>query len=319
MVELGVKSDIKDTLKERVVNHREKFVSIFTNRYLELLPTLINVKNSEATSIDFLKVEVALRFNYDVVIGMTTKDNLQILGFVRSPLTSENPIDLFSTNTLTKEDITFTIPTHLIPKEMKEISHYDDCATGNFVVLRNKSINFQDDTLIIKHYVDELAEIVLSRFSISMQIKIMTFFRSEINDNTIDTIISDLFLGSPIVKTSNLFDVDEDMIKVDNSNASANMESLKKEYQNKISELNNMLGINSLAVEKNSGVSDSEAKSNRSFTTSNANIYLAGRNHGLEKLNKRYENLNLEALYNDEVASEFGKIAYSSDTTNEGE
>jgi len=68
-----------------------------------------------------------------------------------------------------------------------------------------------------------------------------------------------------------------------------------------------MLGINSLAVEKSSGVSDEEVKSNRGYTTSNANIYLDGRNHGLKKLNKRYD-LKIEALYNDEVTSEFSEL-----------
>jgi len=87
-----------------------------------------------------------------------------------------------------------------------------------------------------------------------------------------------------------------------------NFQELKREYQNKISELNNMLGMNSLAVEKSSGVSDEEAKSNRAYTTSNANIYLDARNNGLEKLNKRY-GLNVEAMYNDEVVSEFQELA----------
>ena len=50
-------------------------------------------------------------------------------------------------------------------------------------------------------------------------------------------------------------------------------------------------------------MSDSEAESNRGFTTSNANIYLDARNQGLELLNKKYD-LDIEAVYNDEVSSE---------------
>ena len=91
---------------------------------------------------------------------------------------------------------------------------------------------------------------------------------------------------------------------------------MKREYQNKISELNNAIGINSLAVEKESGVSDEEAKSNRGYTTSNANINLDGRNHGLKKLNKRY-NLQLEAVYNDQVASEFQELIEKEEVSNE--
>src|SRR5699024_11882581 len=102
---------------------------------------------------------------------------------------------------------------------------------------------------------------------------------------------------------------------MENHNIAQNFQELKREYQNKIAELNNMLGINSLAVEKSRGVSDSEAKSNRAYTTCNANIYLDARNNGLKKLNKRY-NLVIEALYNDEVLSEFSELAREEEKEN---
>ena len=76
---------------------------------------------------------------------------------------------------------------------------------------------------------------------------------------------------------------------------------MKREYQNKISELSNFLGVNSLAVDKESGVSDTEAKSNRGFTTSNSNIYIRGR-EPFKKLNRRF-NLNIFPYYDDEAIS----------------
>lgn len=77
---------------------------------------------------------------------------------------------------------------------------------------------------------------------------------------------------------------------------------MKREYQNKISELSNFLGINSLAVDKESGVSDTEANSNRSFTTSNSNIYLRGR-EPLQMLNQRF-GLDIQPYYDDEATSQ---------------
>ena len=82
---------------------------------------------------------------------------------------------------------------------------------------------------------------------------------------------------------------------------------MKREYQNKISELCNFLGINSLAVDKESGVSDTEANSNRSFTTANSSIYLRGR-EPFDMLNKRFSqderyNFNIKAYYDDEAVS----------------
>lgn len=303
----SIDKELGKTLKEKVVNHRDRFVGIFKARYLELLPSLIKYKNDQTISVDFLKVELALRNGYDVVIGETENRLIQVIGYATSKKTSGNPEDLFSSNLLRHGDINFIIPEHLRLNYYKEITHDDDCKSGNFVVLRNKTINYVSDYNILDHYVDELSEIVLSRFSISMQVKITTLFLGEPNDETLQQIISDVYNGNPYVKASKLFDAEEQIYHMNNENIAQNFQELKREYQNKISELNNMLGINSLAVEKASGVSDSEAKSNRAFTTSNANIYLDSRNNGLEKLNNRYD-LEIEAIYNDEVVSDLQEI-----------
>lgn len=303
----SIQRELPKTLKEKVVHHRDRFIKLFKARYMEMLPSLIKYKNGGSVSIDFMKVEIALRNGYDVVIGETRNRDIQVIGYATSKQTSGNPDDLFSTNLLRHGDIKFTIPEHLQLKYYKEISYHDQCQTGNFVVLRNKNVNYVSDVNIIDHYVDELAEIVLSRFSISMQVKISTLFLGEPNDESMNQIISDIYNGNPYIKGTKLFDPDTQIFQIRNEGVAQNFQELKREYQNKISELNNMIGIQSLAVEKASGVSDEEAKSNRSFTTSNANINLDGRNNGLKKLNKRYD-LDIEAIYNDEVASEFSEL-----------
>lgn len=303
----GLKVELNEDLEQRVIDHRNRFIQLFTLRYRELLPTLIRYTNTKTTAVNFLKIEVALRNNHRVVIGEATNGKIMVMGYVQNDLTSENPSDLFSTDTLTKKDITFTVNKTLIPNTMKEISYYDDCKTGNFVVMRNKTINYLDDMSILKHYTLELAELVVSRFSIAMQAKINTFFKSNVGDESINRIVTQLYNGAPFVKTNKLFDPEENIVHIENEHMAQNFQELKREYQNKISELNNMLGINSLAVEKSSGVSDAEAKSNRSYTTSNANIYIDSRNESLDKLNKRF-NLELEAIYNDDVASELQEI-----------
>src|SRR5690606_17634866 len=126
-------------------------------------------------------------------------------------------------------------------------------------------------------------------------------------DETLNDLISDIYNGNPYVKATKLFDPQEQIYHMQNVSVAGNFKELKNEYQHKISELNNMLGMNSLAVEKESGVSDEEANSNRAYTTSNANIYLDARNHGLVRLNKRY-GLDIHASYNDEVVSEFQEM-----------
>lgn len=313
--ENGLKAELSEELKTRVKKHKNRFVRIFMNRYLEMLPTLITYKKTEATSIDFLKLEVALMYNYDVVVGEANNGVIQILGFANTKKTESNPIDLITDNRLKKDDIKFIIPTHLIPEKMIEISHHDDCQTGNFTVIRNKTLNYVSDIEIIEHFTDELAEVVLSRYSLTMQAKILTFFKGDENDESINKLVEDLYNGSPITKAGKLFDPEEHMIRFNSDGISQNFAELKSEYQNKIGELNNMLGINSLAVDKSSGVSDTEAKSNRSFITAVANIKLESRDHGISKINKRY-GLDIEVFYNDIVDSELGEIEYKEVGTN---
>lgn len=315
---LSIDKELNKSLKERTVLHRQRFIRIFTGRYRELLPSLIKYKNSNMIDVDFMKVELALRNGYDVVIGQTNKDTIMMIGYCKSSLSSENVVDMFSSKPLRKKDITFIIPERLRMKEYVEISFQDECKTGNFVVLKNKHLNYVNDMEILDHYVKELSEIVLSRFSISMQIKISTIFMGEHGDETISQIISDLYNGSPYIKATKLFDPEDQIFNVKNEGLAQNFQELKREYQNKISELNNMLGINSLAVEKSSGVSDEEAKSNRGFTTYNSNIYLDARNTPLKKLNKRFS-LKIEAMYNDEVLSELAELERKEEIQNDND
>lgn len=303
----SIKKELNTLLRDKVVLHKQRFINLFKARYLEMIPSLIKYKNDQTVSIDFMKVEVALRSGYDVVIGETRNQNIQVIGYAITKKTKENPADLFSSNTLRHGDITFIIPESKRLKYYKEITHDDECQTGNFVVIRNKTVHYISDYEILDHYIDELAEIVLSRFSISMQVKITTLFLGEPNDETLNRIITSIYNGDPYVKGSKLFDPDEQIYHMKNDGIAQNFQELKREYQNKIAELNTMLGIHSLAVEKASGVSDEEANSNKGYTTTNANIYLDARNTPLKRLNKRYK-LELEALYNDEVTSEFTEL-----------
>src|SRR5699024_6177121 len=134
-----IDKELNEKLVDRIIHHKARFKSIIKARYLEMLPSLIKYNNEDSISVDFLKVEVALRNGYDVVIGETKNRKIMILGYANSMQTTENPADLFSTRKLRHGDITFTIPKHLQLDYYREISNEDHCKTGNFVVLRNKT------------------------------------------------------------------------------------------------------------------------------------------------------------------------------------
>ena len=136
---MEIDKSLNETLAEKNVRHRTRFKQLFKARYMEMLPSLIQYKNCNTVSVDFLKVEVALRNGHDVVIGQTRDNKIMVLGVAKNKQTSENPADIFSQTELKKSDIDFIIPHHKRMEEYREITDRDQCLTGNFVVLRNKT------------------------------------------------------------------------------------------------------------------------------------------------------------------------------------
>lgn len=311
MNDKGLKVELQEDIKHKVLNIRNNFYSIFIARYQELLPMLIQYNHDESInpySIDFLKLEMGLRNNFDMVVGQNKQGFLCLLGWVQNQASISNPSNIFNTmKPFRKSDINFLIPEENIPNEMKEITMLDNALTGNFVVFRNKALNYTSDFQIIGHYIGLLSEIVASRASLAIQAKAITFFQGEANNESLNQVITDFYNGAPFVKVTELLELNENIIQINQSGLASNMVELKREYQNYIGELNNILGINSLAVDKESGVSDTEAKSNTAFTTANNNLYLATRKNACDLLCKRF-GVKLEPLYNDKISSELSGL-----------
>lgn len=325
---VGVKTELSEDISRRVIEHRNRFRGLIFNRFVEFLPLLINYTDRDKTAIDFIQLETALRSGYQVVVGKARNDQIMILGYIQGQYyqSSSDYFKNFNFNferRLNEKDITFIIPEYLRPKQCLEIQRYDNCSSGDFIVLRNKPVTLNNDYRIIEHYCDELAEIILSRFSLIMQAKFSKIFVSDINDETINQFITKLFNGSPFIKIDGYIDPEEDIIDLGSPNITTALTEMKREYQNKISELCNFLGINSLAVDKESGVSDTEANSNRSFTTANSSIYLRGRDP-FDMLNKRFSkdgryNFNIKAFYDDQAVSSLDIMNVSTDNFGGGQ
>lgn len=325
---VGVKSELNEDISRRVIEHRNRFRRLIFNRFVEFLPLLINYTDRDKTAIDFIQLETALRSGYQVVVGKARNDQIMILGYIQGQYykSSNDYFKNFNFNferRLNEKDITYVIPEYLRPKQALEIQHYDNCTSGDFIVLRNKPVTLNNDYLIIEHYCDELAEIILSRFSLIMQSKFSKIFISDINDETVNQFITKLFNGSPYIKIDGYLDPEEDIIDLGSTHITTALTEMKREYQNKISELCNFLGINSLAVDKESGVSDTEANSNRSFTTANSSIYLRGR-EPFDMLNKRFSqderyNFNIKAYYDDEAVSSMDIMNVATDNFGGGQ
>lgn len=298
---------LSEDIKKKVVTHRENFSKLIISRYLELLPYLITYDNNVST-IDYIQLEQLLRYGKNAVVGETTDGKIKILGYTESAYGDFNNFDFtFPSRRLIKDDIHFIINDEQIKDEYLEIVTDDNCKTGNFVVVKNKLVNYMNDFSIVRYYAEELSEIALSRYSIILQMKINTFFVGDIGDETINQLVQDVYNGSPFVKVGKFFDKDENIISVQNNGMAQTLIELKREYQNKISELNTMLGIYNTSVDKESGISSQELNGSSGLTFSNSNIYLSSRQKAFNKLNKRY-NLKIEPKFNDLVNSEFMQL-----------
>lgn len=300
-----IETYFKEKIKQRVVSHRNRFYKLIYNRYAEILPFTISYENiDERFKVDLIQLESMLRHNYNVAIGEDVTGDIVILGYVN--LSNKNNFDYhYLPKTYTKKDINFIINEAYILPEYNQLNQYNK--NGNFIVIQNKVYNYINDYEIIEHYAEEIAEISLSRFSLILQTKVMTFFRGDLNGDDLEEVINDLFNGAPAIKTSVQFDVNENIIRFDNGNITSTLTELKREFQNKLSELNSMLGLSSLGVDKESGVSDEEAQSNASFKKSNENIYLFARNNALKFLNERYE-MDIHAEFSENMVKELSSL-----------
>lgn len=321
----GLLIESTEEIESRVIRYRNEFATIMYRRYLELLPSLITYKYPDDSrskiAVDFVKLELGLRAGREMVIGRCTDNKLRLWGYHNNNASQDEVFNLDNYfKPLTAQNINLIIDKKLIPNNASEIT-FENNNKGDFVVLRNKTVNLNSDFAIIKHYVEALTEIVVSRYSLAMQMKIMTFFIGQPNDETTNQVANKLYNGTPFVKVSQYFDPEESMTTFDNSNASSNLTELKREYQNYLSELNNMLGINSLAVDKESGVSNAESNGNTSYVTANANIYMEARRRAFHKLNDRF-GYKIKTYYNDRIASEISQMTdlnISNESRTEGE
>lgn len=300
--------NLSSDLSKKVVTFRNEFNDFFYSTYIEAFANMFyyNIK-----PFDKAQLELALREGYGVAVGHNIFGQITILGFIQAQQFSTlNPNVFLKRKRYTGKDIAYTINSSLINKryhtnQFKEIWEQDGGTTGDFVVFWNKQLQLTNDFKKLQHYSEKLAEIEGSRFSLVMQAKALTVLTGEVGDETYNQMISAIYNGNPFVKTSKLWDVDEDILRVDNSNLSNNLAQLKTEYQATIAELNAYFGVNILAVDKDSGVTDAEANGNLGYVTTNGNIYLESRQKALNLLNVRF-NKNYQVSFDKQAVGLLG-------------
>lgn len=302
----NIEQSLDEKIKMRMTTHRNAIYHFFKNRYREFLPVVIGYENLNGTRIDPIQLEIWLRQGYGVAVGETTR-GIMILGTVPRQSQIYTLGTNYSVSPLTSKDVNYFISKKIRVKN-KEITYHDGFQSGNMVVIYNKPYQLTNDFEIIDLYAERIAEISLSRFSIYMQAKISTVIRGEADDEDVEKITDDLYNGSPFIETTMMFDPDESVLSINNSQEVISaLPELKREYQNNIAELNNILGLSALGVDKSSGVSDIEAQSNKAYQKANSNIYLKSRNEKFKLLNEKF-GLDIRAEFADEIASQLSSL-----------
>lgn len=301
-----IEQSLNEKIKMRLVSHRNAVYRFFRNRYREFLPVVIGYTGLESTKIDPIQLEIWLRQGYGVAVGETTR-GIMILGTVPRQSNIYSLSSNYSVAPMTTNDITYFINEKIRVKN-KEITYHDGYESGNMVVIYNKPYQLTNDFEIIDLYSERIAEIALSRFSIYMQAKIATVIRGESDDEDVEQLTQDLYNGSPFIETTLEFDPRQSVLSIDNgASVVGALPELKREYQNNIAELNNILGLSALGVDKASGVSEIEAQSNKAYQKANSNVYLKSRNEKFKLLNDKFD-LSIKAEYADEIASELSSL-----------
>lgn len=303
----NIEQSLNEKVKMRMQTHRNAFYEFFRNRYHEFLPVVIGYEglDSDKVRIDPIQVELWLRQGVGVAIG-ETKRGIMMLGTVNQTSNVYNMSYGYARRPLTSNDINYIISKKIqVPN--KEITYHDGYDSGNFVVLYNKPYVLTNDFKIIEIYAQRIAEIALSRFSIYMQAKFSKVIRGEQDDEDIEQITQDLYNGSPFIETTMAFDPAESILDIEASKVISALPELKREYQNNIAELNNILGLSALGVDKASGVSQIEAESNKAYQKANSSIYLTARNEPLKHLNEKF-GTNIKAEFADQIAEQLSSI-----------
>lgn len=272
-----INNNLQEKLENRLIRYRDNSYHMFLGRYIENLLSLFvyysDVDLKLKYDFDYNDLEFLLRYYSSAVVGVSS-DKIVVLGSV-------NDINV---------NYVYNKPRVYANKLRLNIDYldtgYKNYQFDYYVSCYNRKLDYISDINIIKHYAELYAETDLSIFSATMQSKITTFLQlSDIDNEDGNELIEKLYNGSGYIKTSELFNV-ERQIKQYNPINSDLISNLHRNMELIVNALNTYIGIESLGINKESGVSDIEAQSNSSIKQAHQNSYLFSRLQFLELIKK---------------------------------
>lgn len=289
----------KMSYQNRVNYFRTTMYQSLVSRLIEILPYLMEYENLPP-SLSALQIESQLRIsNQDLVIGLDKFERLVVLGrpvgLVNNasgyPIVTGIQFIIDEAQRLPRDEYVQIIPTN--PDK------------GNYVLLRNRyNPGFKNDVEMIQDYAVNLAELKKSRYSLSLQANVLTYFKGidVYDNNTINKLIDDMFEGAPVIKIESAINVNDDFGTMDNAKViPAMLSATKDEYDNVFNEILNMIGVMNLGVDKASGVTSEEASANHGFLNAINNIYVKTRQDAFDLINNAL-GYDIQVSANHEVA-----------------
>ena len=298
------------TLTGSMTGYENKFYSLYYDIIRNMTINLIDYSETwkECPMLDVELSEWENRvFGYSL-IGGTSKEDIHVLGV-------SNKNSLLGFGQLNVPIMETKVIDDPISGELEQITRYAPRKSG-YVVITNKYNQPYEtafgwsktlhDKQITSQYAEMMANNKTSQYINARLLRAAFIGLSKDKDLTALNIFNkiqngDVFIGIDSGKINKF----EDILQVIKLDVPDHLASLLTAFSKEWSELLGFLGVDSSGMVKSSGVSDTEANSNNQFVSAMRQVYLRGRQPGLDLLNKTF-GTHLKARYSMEVLSMLG-------------
>lgn len=296
----------------------QDYYSIYVDYFTNLVLNLITYENAPDT-LDERFLEFNLRYYGYARVGGVDKDNVFVLGQNQNGEYGLNAIGSLIDQTTIPNPFAVDDSTQELPYLTR--MNYQDNNNG-YVTICNKYNYYMaglmttfTDMQLVDRVSKSLAKIKASEMR-NIDLMKQQFIGLTKNKNlTANQVFQQIQEGKSFIGVdSDLGDITS-ILDVTDFNIQDYLPSLKTAWNNEVSELLTMLGIDTVGVDKKERLVAMEAAANAQLTEASANVYLQARNQQLEILN-HVLGTKIEATFNQQAFQQLVKLQ---DAQNAGE
>lgn len=296
----------------------QDYYNIYNDYLVNLVLNLITYENAPDT-LDERFLEFNLRYYGYARVGGVDKDNVFVLGQNQNGEYGLNALGSLIDQSMIPNPFAVDAKTKDLPYLTR--MNFADKTTG-YVTLTNK-YNFYlsglmstfTDLQLINRVSKSLAKIKASEMRNVDLMKQQYIGLTKNKNLTANQVYQQIQEGQSFIGIdSDLGDVTS-VLDVTDFNVHDYLASLKTAWNNEVSELLTILGINTVGVDKKERLVSMEAEANAQLTEASANVYLQARNQQLEILN-HVLGTEMEATFNQQAFQQLVKLQ---DAQNAGE